>query len=221
MQARACAKGGPRIGFRRSSRGSPVGTCPPWCSRTVGDYFFVWMRGDFYRATSSSSALVSDRGGTPCWTMTFSRAKVRRLLTGVGLTPRNSLHDDKCTRGKVLSSGKVRAPRAILKGARVALDLEQEELARLAGLSRPTVSAFENSKVRTYEKTRSAIQTALESRGVVFTNGDRPGFYMDKRKKSRAQSIEDAAPESIDSAKDQSAAGAESSGELDGSHGPI
>lgn len=125
----------------------------------------------------------------------------------VGLTPRNSLHDDKCTRGKVLSSGKIRAPRAILKGARVTLDLDQEELARLAGLSRPTVSAFENSKVRTYEKTRAAIQAALESQGVVFTNGDQPGFYMTKRKKLQPQAAEPAAQGSVDSGDDVPSAG--------------
>ena len=79
----------------------------------------------------------------------------------------------------------------------------------MAGLSRPTVSAFENSKVRTYEKTRAAIQAALESQGVVFTNGDQPGFYMTKRKKLQAQADEPTAQGPVESGDDMPDAGAE------------
>ena len=60
--------------------------------------------------------------------------------------------------------------------------LDQAQLAKAAGLARETVSAFENGKVPPHESTREAIQSALEARGIVFTNGDKPGFYFDKTK---------------------------------------
>jgi transcriptional regulator with XRE-family HTH domain len=81
-----------------------------------------------------------------------------------------------------VSTGKVRADRDTLKAARVRVGLEQEGLARAAGLTQQTVSNFEIGKTAPHESTRSAIQTALEARGIVFTNGDRPGFYFDKEK---------------------------------------
>ena len=45
-----------------------------------------------------------------------------------------------------------------------------------------TISTFENGKTTPHESTREAIQGALEARGIVFTNGDLPGFYFDKDK---------------------------------------
>ena len=81
-----------------------------------------------------------------------------------------------------LSSGKVQADRPRLKGARVTLGLDQEQLAKAAGLHVHTISNFETGKTPPQESTRSAIQTALEARGIVFTNGDKPGFYFDKDK---------------------------------------
>lgn len=68
----------------------------------------------------------------------------------------------------------------MLKAARVWLRLEQEQLARAAGLTRETVSNFEGGRTTPHESTRQKIQEALEARGIVFTNGDRPGFYFDK-----------------------------------------
>ncbi|WP_233206487.1 helix-turn-helix transcriptional regulator [Haliangium sp. UPWRP_2] len=81
-----------------------------------------------------------------------------------------------------MSTGKVRASRMDLKAARVRVGLDQAQLARAAGLARETVSTFENGKVPPHESTREAIQSALEARGIVFTNGDKPGFYVDKTK---------------------------------------
>jgi DNA-binding XRE family transcriptional regulator len=60
--------------------------------------------------------------------------------------------------------------------------MEQGELAKAAGLTQQTVSNFETKKTLPHEGTRSAIQAALEARGIVFTNGDKPGFYFDKTK---------------------------------------
>jgi hypothetical protein len=45
-----------------------------------------------------------------------------------------------------------------------------------------TVSNFERGKTEAHDATRNAIQEALEARGIVFTNGDKPGFYFDKGK---------------------------------------
>lgn len=81
-----------------------------------------------------------------------------------------------------VSTGKVQADRNTLKGARVRMGLDQKQLAAAAGLTQETVSNFERGKTAPHEATRSAIQTALEARGIVFTNGDRPGFYFDKEK---------------------------------------
>lgn len=77
-----------------------------------------------------------------------------------------------------MSTGKVQADRETLKAARVRLGLEQDQLAKAAGLTRMTISAFENGKTAPHDSTREAIQTALEARGIVFTNGDRPGFLL-------------------------------------------
>jgi DNA-binding XRE family transcriptional regulator len=74
------------------------------------------------------------------------------------------------------------ADRATLKAARVRLGMEQEQLAQAAGIARATLSFFENGKKEPHDSTRLAIQTALELRGIVFTNGDRPGFYFDTEK---------------------------------------
>jgi transcriptional regulator with XRE-family HTH domain len=65
------------------------------------------------------------------------------------------------------------------KMARVALDLGVRDLAKLAQVAPATVSRFEAGeelKPRTIE----AMQRALESAGVEFTNGDQPGVRMKK-----------------------------------------
>lgn len=81
-----------------------------------------------------------------------------------------------------MSTEKVRADRDTLKAARVRVGMDQTQLAQAAGLTRQTVSNFEIAKTAPHESTRCAIQVALEARGIVFTNGDRPGFYFDKDK---------------------------------------
>ena len=60
--------------------------------------------------------------------------------------------------------------------------MEQVDLARAAGVTNKTISNFETGKAAAHESTRNAIQEVLEARGIVFTNGDRPGFYFDKDK---------------------------------------
>jgi transcriptional regulator with XRE-family HTH domain len=63
------------------------------------------------------------------------------------------------------------------KMARVALALGIRDLAKLAKVAPATISRFEAGeelKVRTIE----AIQSALESAGIEFINGDQPGVRM-------------------------------------------
>ena len=81
-----------------------------------------------------------------------------------------------------VSTGKVRADKDTLKGARVRLGLDQGQLAKAAGLTQVTISNFEMGKTAPYDSTQEAIQAALEARGIVFTNGDLPGFHFDKSK---------------------------------------
>ncbi|KAB2733276.1 helix-turn-helix domain-containing protein [Brucella anthropi] len=65
-------------------------------------------------------------------------------------------------------------PIALLRAARLALDLSREELAAEAGVSVRTIGSFErNSGVKI--ETQRKIQTALERRGVTF-------IYKDKAK---------------------------------------
>ena len=81
-----------------------------------------------------------------------------------------------------MSTSKVRAGGDILRAARHFLNLDQDTLAAAAGVARPTISALERGASDTHESTRSAIQTALENRGICFTNGGKPGFYFDRDK---------------------------------------
>lgn len=80
------------------------------------------------------------------------------------------------------STGKIKAGKDSLRAARVWLNLDQEVIAAAAGIARASLSQIETGKVIPHESTRGAIQHALEVRGIVFTNGDRPGFYFDKTK---------------------------------------
>jgi len=81
-----------------------------------------------------------------------------------------------------VSNKKVQADPETLTAARHRLKMDQAALAEAAGLSQPTISFFERGTRKPHEATRAAIQEALERRGIVFTNGDRPGFYFDKDK---------------------------------------
>ena len=81
-----------------------------------------------------------------------------------------------------MSTIKVQADRHTLRGARARLDMTQDELARAAGISRLALVQCERGTVAPHRSTLDAIQTALEARGSVFTNDDKPGFYFDKDK---------------------------------------
>lgn len=82
-----------------------------------------------------------------------------------------------------MSTVKVKASVATMRGARATLYIDQGTLAQAAGITRQALSEIESGNVVPREKTRAALQTALENRGIVFTNGDKPGFYVDESKR--------------------------------------
>ena len=64
--------------------------------------------------------------------------------------------------------------------ARAALRLGLRELAAAAKVSTNTVTRFERGE-KLHERTVDAIRSALESAGIDFTNGDRPGVSLRPR----------------------------------------
>ncbi len=69
-----------------------------------------------------------------------------------------------------------------IRQARALLRISQEQLAKAAGITRPTLSEIENGKTVPHESTSEAIRAALERRGIVFTDGERPTCYFDETK---------------------------------------
>jgi transcriptional regulator with XRE-family HTH domain len=61
-----------------------------------------------------------------------------------------------------------------IKAARKLLGWSQMTLALEASIEQSTVAKFERGETRAEGRTVSAIQTALESAGIAFTNGE-PG----------------------------------------------
>jgi transcriptional regulator with XRE-family HTH domain len=60
--------------------------------------------------------------------------------------------------------------------------MTQEELAKASGLSKDTIALFEAGHTRPYDSTIAKIQKALEDRGIIFTNGGKPGVIHDPSK---------------------------------------
>jgi DNA-binding XRE family transcriptional regulator len=65
-----------------------------------------------------------------------------------------------------------------IRGARAMLGLTQSDLAAKAGISKTALIAIETAASDPKASTLSAIQSALESAGVEFTNGDQPGVRL-------------------------------------------
>lgn len=59
------------------------------------------------------------------------------------------------------------------------LKMSQEELATAAGVGIQSVKRFEAGRIEPREDTIMRIQAALEERGIVFSNGDKPGVTLD------------------------------------------
>jgi transcriptional regulator with XRE-family HTH domain len=70
-----------------------------------------------------------------------------------------------------ISVGQVRAARGLIGWS-------QDDLAREAKIGRATLADFESGKREPYNSTLAAIRVALESAGVEFTNGGRPGVRL-------------------------------------------
>lgn len=66
-----------------------------------------------------------------------------------------------------------------IRQARVLLRMRQADLAEAAGVAPATISQIETGKTTPHGSTLIAIREALERRGVVFTNGQRPTCYLD------------------------------------------
>ncbi|MEM6421694.1 MAG: helix-turn-helix domain-containing protein [Pseudomonadota bacterium] len=67
-----------------------------------------------------------------------------------------------------------------VKAARALLGWSQTDLAESSGVSEPTIKRLEaeDGEIGGREATKKAIQSALETAGVEFTNGDQPGVRM-------------------------------------------
>mgnify|MGYP003598157400 CR=1 FL=1 len=62
--------------------------------------------------------------------------------------------------------------------------MSQRELIAASGISKTTIVNFEKGgEVRA--ETMEAIREVLVERGIVFTNGGRPGCYFDKERAIR------------------------------------
>jgi transcriptional regulator with XRE-family HTH domain len=68
-----------------------------------------------------------------------------------------------------------------LRAARHLAGLSQADIAEATGLSLPTIKRAESERdVVISRESIDAIRAALESAGVVFTNGDEPGVKLRK-----------------------------------------
>jgi DNA-binding XRE family transcriptional regulator len=76
-----------------------------------------------------------------------------------------------------------------MKAARALLAWSQAELARISGVSEPTVKRLEaqDGPLGGREETGSKLQAALEKAGVLFLeeNGDGPGVRLRKRSRGK------------------------------------
>ena len=66
--------------------------------------------------------------------------------------------------------------------ARGLLGMTQAQLATAAGITEVALNKFERGKTTPHQSTLEALQTALERRGIEFTNGDGVGVRMDNAK---------------------------------------
>lgn len=61
------------------------------------------------------------------------------------------------------------------------LGLSMDELATRCGVAKRTLIRFENGQAEPHGRTLTAIRTALEAAGVVFTDGEEPGVKLRKQ----------------------------------------
>lgn len=78
------------------------------------------------------------------------------------------------------STKKVSATAAQVRAARELLGINQTQLAAAAMVNIKTLSAFESGSHPVHSSTAEKIQEALERRGIIFGNGDRPSVTLDR-----------------------------------------
>ena len=73
----------------------------------------------------------------------------------------------------MLTSEQIRAARAMLR-------IEQRDLAEKSGVSLETIKRIERTPgpISAYSGTVDKLRRALESAGIEFSNGDRPGVRL-------------------------------------------
>lgn len=151
-------RGGKFLITAGGSRDGPVAIAQPLSTRTASPHVIPWIGRVSY-------------------------AKVRTFNEAIGLTIAKKLELSANLRAKNnVSSKKVWANGGLIAAARQYLRISQARLATLAEVAEATLVTFEKGTRLPHEATREKIQGILEARGIVFTNGDRPGFYFDKEK---------------------------------------
>lgn len=80
------------------------------------------------------------------------------------------------------STKKVQATGPQIRAARNLLQITQGQLAQAADVDIHTVSAYERASHPVFDSTAAKVQEALERRGIIFTNGDRPSVTLDRSK---------------------------------------
>lgn len=73
------------------------------------------------------------------------------------------------------------------RAARGLLEWSQKELADRANLGLSTIRDFEKGRRVPTVNNLAAIQRAIESAGVEFTNGDEPGVKLAAKRKGKAK----------------------------------
>jgi predicted transcriptional regulator len=69
-----------------------------------------------------------------------------------------------------------------IAAARELLDITQDGLSTACGIQKAVLARIEKGKVVPRESTLDKIREALELRGIVFTNGDKPSVTLDRSK---------------------------------------
>lgn len=69
-----------------------------------------------------------------------------------------------------------------IAAARELLNITQQQLAAASGVHAIVLARVEAGRVVPKEATLTKIREALERRGIVFSNGDKPGVFLDNSK---------------------------------------